>query len=211
MGAEQQPQFTGREVLTAGSAEANKLESGINKGQRYTTENQKPERGLGPEVEGDSHQDKAFDSVKEKLIAEWKPTGVTEETAVIELVQLYFKRGLVSDRICAAEQKEQNIGSWEAIAKFSKKEMQAAVNARNVEQISSLTPQQRVRRDLAHLEQLIRDKIEFIHFLKTTKKKITKLSPPDPVVPSGARKPRGAYRERFIKPFGDPSARKSLR
>jgi hypothetical protein len=70
----------------------------------------------------------------------------------------------------------------------------------------TITPQEQLERVQARFDHQIRQKIEWITFLKTTKTKIFDSPGPDP---AAVRRPRGPYRESWKRPQEKPTAKVS--
>jgi hypothetical protein len=156
MTAEQQPQFVERET-SAGSAGASRLagdephEFELGKDASHLSENQKLGPDLGPEA--DSEQRKLFNNLKEQLHAEWKPTGVSEDLAVLELTLLYFQRGCILDLYKAEKSERRNENSLEDMEKLSPEQKEEADVQRLLQVGLRSTPQEAMEKRFAHLDQ----------------------------------------------------------
>jgi hypothetical protein len=171
------------ETSTASSAEEMELDgkavkendnfesSGID---QPNTQNHGPRFDVPPEVKIDYYmqEERLIDYLRKELIAEWQPTGLSEETAVTELALLYWRRKLSLERINETQQSERkDTNCGEDIEKLSPEENEKTLVARAMQVMLRSNPQESIERDQTHLDQLIRQKIDWIVYLKMSKKK----------------------------------------
>jgi hypothetical protein len=198
------PQCAKPEVSPASSPEEHELHrnaappfEGDKHEQKNVADNQAPDQS--PDIDGDEYgsQRRRFDSLKRQLMAEWSPTGLSEELAVLELVGLYWQREKSEERIYRAEKsKPQSKNYLEEIMKLPPQQQDDAICNKLLEIGLTITPQEQLEKVRDRFDHQIRQKIEFITFLKSTKRKIFDSLEPES---SAARRPRGAYRERWKK------------
>jgi hypothetical protein len=198
------PQCAKPEVSPASSPEEHELHrnaavpfEGDKQEQKNVADNQAPDQS--PDIDGDEYgsQRRRFDSLKRQLMAEWSPTGLSEELAVLELVGLYWQREKSEERIYRAEKsKPQSKNYLEEIMKLPPQQQDDAICNKLLEIGLTITPQEQLEKVRDRFDHQIRQKIEFITFLKTTKRKT--FDSPEPES-GAARRPRGLYRERWKK------------
>jgi hypothetical protein len=160
-----------------------------------------------PDIDSDEYgrHRRRFAGLIRQLMAEWSPTGLSEELAVLELAGLYMHREKSEERAyIAAKSKSQNKNSLEEIMKLPPEQQDDAICNKILEIGLETSPQEQMEKVRARFDHQIRQKIEWITFLKATKRKI--FDSPDPVAVRG---PRGAYRERWRKPQEEPTAKVS--
>jgi hypothetical protein len=161
-------------------------------------DNQESGAGLPPEDNTEYYveQKRKFDLWKQKLFAEWEPTGISEETAVLNLAYLYWQRDQIFDKAKRAEKlKDENKQELDNNSNPTPEEEQEALPDKVLELGLRVTIEERIERDQAHFDQLIRKKIEWIVFLKASKKRIGDLSDRQSTIVSTGRRPRGVYRK----------------
>jgi hypothetical protein len=206
------PQCAKPEVSPASSPEEHELHrnaaapfEGDKQEQKNVADNQAPDQS--PDIDGDEYSEhrRRFDSLKRQLMAEWSPTGLSEELAVLELVGLYWHREKSDDRICIdARSNPQNKNTLEEIMKLPPEQQEDAICSKLLQIGLTITPQERMENNRARFDLQIRQKIEWITFLKTTKRNIFDSSEPESVA---VQRPRGTYRERWRKPQEEPTQR----
>jgi hypothetical protein len=123
------PQCAKPEVSPASSPEEHELHrnaaapfEGDKQEQKNVADDQASDQS--PDIDGDEdgRQRRRFDSLTRQFMAEWSPTGLSEELAVLELVGLYWQREKI-----AAKSKPRNNNSLEEIMKLPPEQQQDAI------------------------------------------------------------------------------------